>query len=463
MRVTLPFLDRREELRRIRAALGARTGTLTVLYGRRRCGKSRLLLEAIRRRPSVYYVGDEREGSLQRRSLAKAMAALVPGFERVEYPDWEALLLRFWEEAPSGAVLALDELPYLASASPELAGLLQKRVDAGRKRPLHVVLCGSSQRMMQGLVLDASAPLYGRAREVLKIGPLGFGWLPGAFPCLGRTSLLEAYGIWGGVPRYWELAVPHRSTLAAVRHLVLDPLGVLREEPRRLLLDDLDEVAQASSILALIGEGCHRVSEIAGRIGKPATSLARPLARLVDLGFVERQTPFGTAPRDTKRSLYRLADPFLRFWFRFVEPRRTAIEARQAGLLERDYREFLPSHLGDVWEDLARSSVPRLRIDERRWGPASRFWGPGLDGRPIEIDVVAESVDGSALLVGEAKLRVSARDASRIEGELRAKSRRLPHVSAKEIVPVVFGASRATARARCTSVGLAEVLRALRA
>src|SRR5574341_151956 len=143
----LPFLDRGEELRRLRRASSSREASLVVVYGRRRCGKSRLLLEALRDHRSVYFVSDEREGSLQRRGLAKAMATLVPGFERVEYPDWEALLDRFWNEAPAGVVLALDEFPYLVTASPELPSLLQKRIDAPSRRRRHVVLCGSSQRM----------------------------------------------------------------------------------------------------------------------------------------------------------------------------------------------------------------------------------------------------------------------------------------------------------------------------
>src|SRR6185295_248970 len=150
----------------------AREATLVVIYGRRRCGKSRLVLEALRSLQSVYYVGDERNGALQRRSLATAVEFLVSGFGRVEYPDWEALLDRFWREAPEGSILALDEFPYMVAASPELPSLIQKRIDAAPRRRIHVVLCGSSQRMMQGLVLDSSAPLYGRSREILRIAPL---------------------------------------------------------------------------------------------------------------------------------------------------------------------------------------------------------------------------------------------------------------------------------------------------
>ena len=130
--------------------------------------------------------------------------------------------------------------------------------------------------------------------------------------------------VWGGVPRYWELAADHPSHAEAVRALLVDPLGILHREPERLLLDEMTDTTRAASILVLIGQGCHRISEIAGRLGHPATSLARPLGRLVELGFAAREVPFGASERDSKRSLYRIADPFLRTWFRFVEPAGTS-------------------------------------------------------------------------------------------------------------------------------------------
>ncbi len=458
----LPFLDRQLELRRLRAAFSSSSPTLSVLYGRRRCGKSRLITEAIRGRKAVYYIGDEREGTIQRRSVARAISPLIPGFERVEYPDWETLLDRWWETAPAGAILALDEFPFLVSSSPELVSLIQKRLEErGRGRP-HLILCGSSQRMMLGMVLDATAPLYGRARELLKVEPLPAGWISEAFPSMSAREHLEAFAVWGGTPRYWELASELRSTRHAVAALVADPLGVLRDEPARLLFDDFREIAQASSVLTLIGEGCHKISEIAGRLGKPATSLSRPVTRLVELGFVQRETPFGASERDAKRSRYRIADPFLRFWFRFIEPRRSMIDARQASAIEQDFKRFLPGHVAEAWEDLARASVAQLKIAGIEWRPASRWWGPGLDKRPIEIDIVSESIDGSAVLVGEAKLRVRPRDWASVAAGLRSRIERCPLQERRRVVPCVWYAEGPRPPAGMTAVNAARAIASLR-
>ncbi len=433
----LPFLDRRLESRRLRRLIRRREGSLGVLYGRRRCGKSRLLREVIPARSTVYFVGDDREAALQRSSLAVEMGRAVEGFADVGYPDWEALLARWWNDAEPGTVLILDELPALVSRSPELPSLLQKVLDQRSERGLHLIVAGSSQRMMQGLVLDRSAPLYGRATEILKIAPLAAGWIEDALGDGDSENSIRAFAHWGGIPRYWELAGDHDDLAAAVRELVLDPLGVLHEEPRRLLLDDLRDTAQAASILNLIGQGCHRISEIGARLGKPATSLGRPLRRLTEMDLVTREAPFGAPPRGNKRTLYRIADPFLRFWFRCVEPNRSRLEARQLEIVEREIVVKVRHHVASVWEDLARASVASLLGAGGGWGVARRWWGTGRDRRPLEIDLVAEDMDRNRLLVGEVKWS-SPRHGGAIFQELEQKIRRIPFAEGREVIPMLW-------------------------
>ena len=459
----LPFLNRAEELARLETLLARKEGALAVVYGRRRCGKSRLIQEALPRSRSILYVGDDREAILQRANLAAEIARLLPGFDQAMYPEWNALFQRFWADARKGTTLVLDEFPSMVQVSPELPSILQKYIDQQTDRGVHLVLAGSSQRMMQGLVLDNSAPLYGRAAEILKISPLAPFWIRKALRISKREEYLvvEAYSVWGGVPRYWELASDHSSRVDALRAVVLSPLGVLHEEPKRVLLDDLRETTQASSILSLIGRGCHRVSEIAGRLEKPATSLSRPLQRLVELDLVKRETPFGSPKRTTKRSLYRISDPFLRYWFRFVEPNLSRLEARSVDSVLRDVESSFSHHVAGIWEELARASVPVSGYRGIEWGPAGRWWGAGLDRQPHEIDVVAESHSGDSLLVGEVKWEDDV-DRDRTFAMLGRKAAQLPIARGKKVVLVLWTKSIGEKRRPSNVLTPREVLRVLR-
>lgn len=458
----MKFFNRSDEKERLLRGLHSQMGSFFCLYGRRRCGKSRLLRETLPREHAVYHVADQMEATLQRRRLAADIGKVLPGFDQVTYPDWSALLDRWHKEAPAGACLILDEFPYLVMSSPELPSILQRIVDAAAGTPLHIVICGSSQRMMQGLVLSPSAPLYGRAREILKITPLEFGWMAKALPEASEQEVLEQFSIWGGVPRYWELAAEFKTVSQAIQNLILAPQGVLHNEPRHLLIDDMKDIVQASSILMLVGQGCHRLSEIAARLGKPATSLTRPLLNLQELGLITREIPFGADERNGKKSLYRLADPFLSFWFRFVQPNRSLLESASVSSVYRMISPTFHQHTAEVFEVLARRCVPRLVIAEQEWGSARRWWGSGNSGQQMEIDVMAESLDGKNLLLGEVKLSATAVEIERIKKHLQEKGAQLPFAKGyQRVETIVFSAAESSATEKANVVGLSDLLRVL--
>ena len=383
-------------------------GSFAVIWGRRRVGKSRLLIEWSQRHGGLYVVADQSAPAVQRRYLAAAVARRFPGFDGVEYPDWRSFFERLGREARQTGwrgPFVLDELPYLIAADPGIVSVLQNWLDSPEITP-SLVVSGSSQHMMHGAVLDADAPLYGRAIEAFAVRPLRAGHLQDAFGGFIPRELVSVYALWGGMPRYWELAAPFGRDLdGAVDALVLDPAGPLHDEPHGLLLEETPSAVALRPLLDVIGAGANRVSEIAGRIGRPASSLSRPLATLTAMDFVRRETPFGSSPRSDKRSLYRLADPFLRFWFRVVAPHRAALaeapRETRLGYWQR-YRAGLEAY---AWEELCRAAVPVLRRDSTRlarlgpWEPARRYWR----GNDPEFDVVARSVDGRRVLVGEVK------------------------------------------------------------
>jgi len=428
----MKFLNRAAEMERLERLARREGGGLAVVYGRRRIGKTRLLLEWSKRHGGLYTVADQSSGEVQRRYFAEAVAEHLSGFGDVEYPDWRTLLVRLARDAQKESwrgPMILDELPYLVTASPELPSLLQRWMDHEAERAgLVVALAGSSQRMMQGLVLPADVPLYGRAREILDLAPLAPAFLAEAFSLTPGRELVELYAAWGGIPRYWELAaeVPG-GVFAQIDSLVLDRLGPLHNEPDRVLLEEIPPALELRPVLDAIGAGAHRISEIGGRLGRPATSMSRPIDRLVGMGLVRREVPFGETEKASRRSLYQIDDPFFRLWFRVVAPHRGPLASGTPQTRKAWLKRFWDDLAAQAWEELCRSLVPVLASSGRvaaggPWKPAARWW----KGNEPEWDLVSESLDGRRLLLGEVKWSAKAfgaRALARARAELAARPR----------------------------------------
>jgi AAA+ ATPase superfamily predicted ATPase len=443
------FVNRQDELARLDRVAASEEGGLVVVYGRRRVGKTRLLLEWVKKHAGLYTVADQSLAEVQRRYFAEAVNGVLPGLAEVEYRDWRSLLSRVAREAQLAGwrgPLILDELPYLVLASPELPSVLQRWIDhEARAAGLRVAIAGSSQRMMQGFVLSGDAPLFGRAREILEIQPLSPVHLHEAFDVPDGVRWGELYAAWGGIPRYWELAQEIGGDVAGQVHdLVLDPLGPLHREPDRLLLEEIPSALETRPLLDAIGAGVHRVSEIAGRLGRPATSMARPLDRLLGLGIVRRELPFGEAEKGSKRALYKIADPFFRLWFRVVAPYRAQLASGTPAARRQIFNRFWNHLCAEAWEELCRQQVPRLPAGSvlgrlGLWGPASRWW----HGAQPEWDVVSESLDGGRVLLGEAKWSPRPFDRRTLEPVLRELAAKPapplpPRLAGTELVRALF-------------------------
>jgi AAA+ ATPase superfamily predicted ATPase len=429
------FVNRNRETDRLERALSTSHAVLIVVYGRRRCGKSTLLRHLLTDN-DIYFAADKREPSLQIEAFAKRIDQIVPGFSAVTYPSWEVLFRNLENTLKVKTTVCIDEFPYLVKNSPGLPSVLQNIVDQKLHNMFNIVLCGSSQQMMHSMTLDSASPLYGRSDEILKIKPMNVAYLK-EYLGVSNEESVEEFGVWGGVPRYWEIRKSFKSLEEAVKYQLINPDGILYEEPARLFLDEMRTSMHAESVLSLIGGGSHRISEIGGRLGKPATQLSRILGLLIDLGYVRRELPFGESLKSTKKSLYKIADPFMNFYYTFVLPNKSMLEYELIGQVWDKIADRFNRYISFIWEDICLRAVPCLSINNKTFGAASRWWGNGLDGIPMEIDIVAESTDKKTLLIGEVKWSDKVR-INEVYDKLSVKSNNIPFLKNRKIIKVLF-------------------------
>lgn len=434
----MKFVDRVEETKRLEDALTGEKSSLVVIYGRRRLGKSTLVKRVLTEN-DVYFLADRSESPFQRFLLSKVIAQVFPDFDRMEYPDWESLFKALNYRTESRFTLCLDEFPYLVEQSAELPSVLQKLVDEKQLR-YNLVLCGSSLNMMYGLFLDSTAPMYGRADEIMRLTPLRLPYIEEALDLDARQAVVE-YALWGGVPRYWELRENRGSLKDTLWENIFSVNGILYEEPVKLFQDDVKDIVKISTIMSYIGSGANRLSEIATRCNEPATNLSRPLKKWIDLGLIERDVPFGMDEKNAKKSMYKIADPFMAFYYRFVVPNRSFIELGRRLPIEQTLDSHFSEYVGMQWENLCRNAVTGNRIDGILYGTAKRWWGSVLDENrkpvQVEFDVMAESLDGKFLLVGECKW-TTCENGRYLTEELMRKACLLPFAKDYTLVPTLF-------------------------
>ncbi|MBU0489865.1 MAG: ATP-binding protein, partial [Bacteroidetes bacterium] len=153
----MEFLNRFKEKERLEKALESEKAKLVIIYGRRRCGKSTLIKNTLTQK-DVYFMAQNADESIQRIQLASTIGEKISGFESVVYPDWNSLFTNLNNVIKEPFTLCIDEFPYLVKSATGLPSTIQQMIDTTIKRKFHLVLCGSSQQMMKGLVIDSASP-----------------------------------------------------------------------------------------------------------------------------------------------------------------------------------------------------------------------------------------------------------------------------------------------------------------
>ncbi len=436
----MKFLDRKEEIAELKRVLNPETSAkFAVVFGRRRLGKS-TLIKRVLTPADIYYMAGDLVDNVQLEMLQELLSQKFPEIGLAKFSGWEELLLMLNKLTAEQFTLCLDEFPYMVKHSPELPSILQRLLDT-KELKYNLVICGSSQRMMQEMILSQTEPLYGRADAILNVQPIPLPYLQRGLH-LDSVSTIEEYSVWGGVPRYWELREEYKSLMDAIRAMLLGPTAVLYDEPKKLFLDDMKVTVQSESLMAVIAGGANRLSEIAARMGRDATSLSAPLDRLIQMSYIRREIPFGESPKKSKRGIYKINDPMMDFYYTFIMPNMSSLGRGRKNFVMEEIEDRFTDYVSRQWENLCKEAVSGNKLFGYRWNEAERWWGtvPGKEKgtfKEMEFDVIAESTDGKAILVGECKW-TNPEIAAEVHRKLIEKISLLPFAKGKEIIPVLF-------------------------
>ena len=342
----MDFVDRKAEIAELHRVLSPNApARFVVVYGRRRLGKSTLIKKVLNKE-DVYYMAGDFIDQVQRDMLRNQLAEKFPAISRATYSSWEDLFQMLNSLITEKFTLCLDEFPYMVKHSPELPSVVQRLVDSGAMK-FNLIICGSSQRMMQNMILSQSEPLYGRADAIIDVRPIPIEYLSQALH-LDAVSTVEEYSVWGGVPRYWELREEYSDFKEAIKSILVSSTGILYDEPKRLFLDDMTATVQSESLMSVVASGANKLSEIASRMGREATALSAPIDRLIQMNYLRREIPFGESPKKSKKSIYRINDPMMDFYYTFIVPNISEIGRGRRSIVMEDIESGFNSYVVDT-------------------------------------------------------------------------------------------------------------------
>ena len=402
----MKFYNRENELseiKRIQALAFRDHSRLTVVTGRRRIGKTSLVMKAVEGTPTVYlFVGRKNEAALCAEYIpviSQALDVFVP----TEIRSFRTLFQFLLELAVSRPFnLVVDEFQEFYNINPSVFSDMQHLWDVYRQKSrMNLIVSGSIYSLMQRIFQHAKEPLFGRADNIIKLYPFTLSTMKeimGDYRAgYAPDDLLALYTFTGGVPKYVELFCDNGTlSLDEMIAFMVRDNSPFTEEGKNLLVEEFGKnYTTYFSILSAISSGVNTQPGIESFLGEK--SIGGQLKRLIeDYNLVVRQRPLLAKP-GTQTVRYEIQDNFIRFWFNYFDRHRSLLEIRNFVGLQSIIRADYPTYSGRVLEQYFKQQL----AETFAYRAIGSWWEP--KGDQNEIDIVALKMEKNQALVAEVK------------------------------------------------------------
>lgn len=376
---------------------------MTVVTGRRRIGKTSLILKATEGLPTVYlFVARKNESALCEEFIplvSRALRVFVPG----ELKSFSSLFEYLMQLATGRAFnLIIDELQEFYTINPSVFSDLQRIWDLHRQETkMNLILSGSVYTLMHKIFQDRKEPLFGRADNILNLRPFDTDTLKTIIgdyrPGYNNDDLLALYAFTGGIPRYLELLCENTSlSRDDMIDFIARPDSPFTEEGRNLLIEEFGKnYGTYFSILGAIAGGRNTQPEIEAFLGdKSAGGYLKKL--IEEYRLVVRKRPLMAKP-GSRAIRYEIKDNFLKFWFNYFEKNRTLVEIRNFTALREIIRNDYPTYSGVILERYFKQKME----ESQKFREIASYWEP--KGDQNEIDIVALPLEKNTAVAAEVK------------------------------------------------------------
>lgn len=391
------------ELQRIQKLSFNDHSRLTVVTGRRRIGKTSLIMRAVESRTTVYlFVGRKNEATLCSEFIpviSQSLQIYVPEGIRT----FRSLFQFMMEQAIDNAFnLVIDEFQEFSNINESVYSDMQNIWDQYRRKSrMNLIVSGSIYSLMQKIFQNSKEPLFGRADNIIKLSAFDLSTLKEIMrdyrPVYNNDDLLALYSFTGGVPKYVELFCDNDSlSVDEMIAFMIRENSPFVDEGKNMLIEEFGKnYATYFSILSSISGGINTQSGIETALGEK--SIGGQIKRLIeDYSIIARQRPI-LAKEGTQTIRYEITDHFIRFWFNYFDRHRSLIEIKNFVGLQSIVKADYPTYSGRLLEAYFKQQF----AESFQYRAIGSWWEP-RDSQN-EIDIVALKLEKNHATVAEVK------------------------------------------------------------
>lgn len=391
------------ELQRIQKLSFDDHSRLTVVTGRRRIGKTSLIMRAVESRTTVYlFVGRKNEATLCSEFIpviSQSLQIYVPEGIRT----FRSLFQFMMEQAIDNAFnLVIDEFQEFSNINESVYSDMQNIWDQYRRKSrMNLIVSGSIYSLMQKIFQNSKEPLFGRADNIIKLSAFDLSTLKEIMrdyrPVYNNDDLLALYSFTGGVPKYVELFCDNDSlSVDEMIAFMIRENSPFVDEGKNMLIEEFGKnYATYFSILSSISGGINTQSGIETALGEK--SIGGQIKRLIeDYSIIARQRPI-LAKEGTQTIRYEITDHFIRFWFNYFDRHRSLIEIKNFVGLQSIVKADYPTYSGRLLEAYFKQQF----AESFQYRAIGSWWEP-RDSQN-EIDIVALKLEKNHATVAEVK------------------------------------------------------------
>jgi AAA+ ATPase superfamily predicted ATPase len=336
------FIGRKNELKKLQELQQSfrqkGLASLVVIKGRRRIGKSRLAEEYAKGQRFLMFSGipptDNVTPQSQRDTFARQFSqnfCLPP----LQFADWSDALYHLSHHVTDDpTVILFDEISWMGSKDPTFIPKLKAwwDMEIQNRSNLMIIFCGSVSTWIEENILNSTA-FFGRISLTIDLSPLSLPECAEFLRVIGfKGSPYDTYkllAVTGGVPWYLEQVFASEMADANITRLCFSKDGVLATEFDRIFHDLFqDRGALYKSVISLLSGGMKTLTHLRKEAGYASSGTFSGIMQdLITAGFVTRHYQWSLkSGRPSKYSLYRLSDPYTRFYMKYIEPNRLKLD-----------------------------------------------------------------------------------------------------------------------------------------